>query len=92
MFITLQSVKRNLGLFNLQIEDLVLGVMFILLFIIFFLLHLYTFSFFLISVGLISLIPTDFSKCSRTYKLFLLFSRFLFRDKNYYYIKERNED
>ena len=87
MFITLQSTKRNLGLFNLQMEDIILGSIFILLFVIFFLIHLYTFAIFLISIGIISLFPSDFSKCNRVYKLFNLFIKFLFKDKNYYYIK-----
>ena len=85
MYITLQTIKRNLGLFNLEMEDLIIGSIFGLVFTILFLLHLYTLSFVIISLGILSLIPMDFSKCNRMYKLFILFTRFLVKDKNYYF-------
>lgn len=85
MYITLQSIKRNLGLFNLELEDLIIGSIFIVIFTILFLLKLYTTSFVVISFGIISLVPMDFSKCNRMYKLFILFTRFIFKNKNYYF-------
>jgi len=87
LYITLQSIKRNLGLFNLELEDLIIGSIFGLLFIILFLLHFYTFSLVIISLGVLSLIPMDFSKCNRMYKLFIVFTKFLFKNKNYYFYK-----
>ena len=73
MYITLKSIKRNLGLFNLEYEDLIIGGIFILLFTILFLLKIYTLSIVVISFGILSLVPMDFSKCNRMYKLFILF-------------------
>ena len=55
MYITLQSIKRNLGLFNLEIEDLIIGSIFGLIFIVLFLLHFYTTSLVVISLGILSL-------------------------------------
>ena len=82
MYITLKSIKRNLGLFNLEYEDLIIGGIFIL-----FLLRLYTISIVIISLGIIGLVPINFSKCNRMYKLFILFSKYLFKSKNYYFYK-----
>lgn len=87
MYITLKSIKRNLGLFNLEFEDLILGGIFLLVFTILFLLKFYTASIVFIAFGIISLVPLDFSKCNRMYKLFILFVKFLFKNKNYFYYK-----
>ena len=83
MYITLKSIKRNLGLFNLEFEDLIIGGIFILVFVVLFLLKIYTIAIVVISLGVLSLVPMDFSKCNRMYKLFLLFVKYLFNDKHY---------
>lgn len=88
MYITLKSIKRNLGLFNLEIEDLIIGSIFIVSFTILFLLQIYTTSIVVISFGLISLVPIEFSKCNRMYKLFILFTIFILKDKNYYFYND----
>ena len=85
MYITLKSIKRNLGLFNLEFEDLIIGGIFILIFTILFLFKVYTLSIVVISLGVLSLVPMDFSKCNRMYKLFILFVNYLFKNRNYYY-------
>lgn len=87
MYITLKSIKRNLGLFNLEFEDLMLGGIFILIFTVLFLLKAYTIAIVIISVGAMSLVPIDFSKCNRMYKLFLLFIDYLFKNKKYYFYR-----
>jgi len=87
LYITLQSIKRNLGLFNLEIEDLIIGSIFGLIFTILFMLHFYTISLVILSLGILALIPMDFSKCNRMYKLFILFTKFIFKNKNYYFYK-----
>lgn len=87
MYITLKSIKRNLGLFNLEFEDLILGGIFILIFTILFLLKFYTLAILIISFGALSLVPMDFSKCNRMYKLFVLFIKYLFKKRDYYYYK-----
>ena len=87
MYITLQSVRRNLGLFQLEVKDLFIGAIFILLFTILFLCKFYTISLVVLAIGMISFIPVDFSKCKRAYQLFLLFMTFLKKGKNYYFYK-----
>lgn len=88
LYITLQSIKRNLGLFNLEFEDLIIGSIFGIVFTILFLLHFYTIAITLISLGIISLFPVDFSKRNRVYKLFILFIKFILKHKNYYFYNE----
>lgn len=87
MYITLKSIKRNLGLFDLEIIDLIIGGIFLLVFIILFSLKLYTSSLVVLSCSFLSLVPIDFSKCNRIYKLAILFVLFLFKNKNYYFYK-----
>jgi hypothetical protein len=81
MYITLKSIKRNLGLFNLEFEDLIIGGIFILVFTILFLLKIYTLSIVVISLGILSLVPMDFSKCNRMYKLFIYLQSIYLRIK-----------
>lgn len=88
MYITLQSIKKNLGLYNLEFEDLIIGFIFGIVFTILFLLHFYTIAITCISLGIISLFPVDFSKCNRVYKLFILFIKFILKHKNYYFYNE----
>ena len=87
MYITLKTIKRNLGLFNLEFEDLIIGGIFILIFTILFLLKIYILAILIISFGALSLVPMDFSKCNRMYKLYILFVKYLFKHKNYYFYK-----
>lgn len=91
MYITLNSIKKNISFFKLETEDLVLGFIIGLLFTIFFLLHFYTLSFLILSGGIISLLPADFSKCNRVYKLIILFFEFLMRPKIYVFRKGENK-
>ncbi len=87
MFITLQSIKRNLGLFNLEVFDIIIGTIFVVLFIITFLLKFYTLAIVIIAIGILSLVPVDFSKANRMYRLFLIFIKFMVKDKVYYFYR-----
>lgn len=91
MYITMQSKKRNLGLFNLQIQDLIIGGSFGIVFTILFLMQFYTAGIIAVSFGIISLVPMNFSKADRTYKLFFLFTKYLFSIRNYTYFKDAKE-
>ncbi len=88
MYITLKSIKRNLGLFNLEVEDLIIGSIFLIIFILLFMLRIYTISIVILSFGILSLFPINYSKCNRMYKLFVLFVKYLFKNKRYYYYKD----
>ena len=87
MFITLQSIKRNLGLFNLEVSDIIIGTIFVVLFIITFLLKFYTLAIVIIAIGILSLVPVNFSKANRMYRLFLIFIKFMVKDKVYYFYR-----
>lgn len=88
MYITMQTIKRNLGLFNLEIADLIIGVIFAISSIVFFLIQNYTIAFVILAFGVIALVPISFSKMNRIYKLLILFFKYLFSNKEYYYIKD----
>ena len=91
MYITLQTTKRNLGLFNLEIKDIVLASVFALAFIILFSLGFIQTAIITIISGVFLLIPVSFSQQNRIYKLILLVGKFLFKKKNFYYHLENNE-
>lgn len=88
MYITLKSIKKNISFFKLETEDLILGFLSGFLFTVFFLLRFYTLSFLILTGGILFLLPVDFSKCNRMYKLVILFCRFLLRPKIYVFRKE----
>lgn len=92
MYITLQSTKRNLGLFNLEIKDIVLASVFSLAFIILFSIGLYQISLITIFTGIFLLIPVSFSKQNRIYKLIILFINFVLKRKTFYYHLENQKD
>ena len=83
MYITLQSTKRNLGLFNFEIQDLIISFSFAVLFIILFIMKLYTTSFLILALGILAIVPIDFNKCNRIYKLIFLSFQFIIKNKNY---------
>lgn len=88
MYITMQTIKRNLGLFNLEIPDLIIGTIFAIISIILFLTQNYTTAFVILSFGVVLLVPINFSKMNRIYKLIILFVKYLFKKREYYYVKE----
>lgn len=92
MYITLQSIKRNLGLFNFTIEDLFIISFYGLTFTLLFLLGFYQTAIVVISLGVISLCPIDFSKTNRIYKLVVLFVNYIMRNKKFYYYKKVGEN
>ena len=72
----------------MELEDIIIGSIFGVIFTILFLLHLYTLAIIVISIGILSLIPMDFSKCNRMYKLFSLFTKFMLKNKIYYFYRD----
>lgn len=88
MYITLKSIKRNLGLFNLEVEDLIVGGILALIVMFLFITNHFTSAIVLVAITIMALLPVDFSKCNRMYKLFILFFRFVFSNKDYYFYKD----
>ena len=91
MYITLQSTKRNLGLFNLEVKDIILAGVFALMFIIFFSLGFYQTGLVFLFTGIFLLVPVSFSQKNRVYKLIILVGSFLFRNKTFYYHLETDD-
>ena len=91
MYITLQTTKRNLGLFNLEIKDIILAGVFALAFIILFALGFYQTGLILLFTGIFFLVPVSFSGQNRMYKLIILVGSFLLRKKTFYYHLENLE-
>lgn len=84
IYITLQTTKRNLGLFGFELIDLLIIGVFSLIFIILFLLQYYTIAICVIGITIVSLLPLDFSKTKRGYKLLILFVKYVLKPKDYY--------
>lgn len=92
MYITLQTTKRNTGLFKLEIKDIILASAFALAFIIFFSMGFYQFGLTIVLLGIFLLMPVSFSQQNRVYKLIILVGSFLLRKKVFYYHLENKED
>lgn len=86
MYITLQSVNKNLGFKGLEVNDLIIGIPLLLLFIILFCFikaYLIAISQLLISIFL--LLPVNVSKKNRMYKVLLLVRKYAFTSRNFTY-------
>lgn len=84
MYITLQSVKKNLGFKGLEANDLIIGIPLIILFLVLFCLleyHLIALAQLLISIFL--LLPVNVSQKNRMYKVLILVIKYLLREKEY---------
>ena len=89
MYITVKSIKRNLGFKGIEISDIVIALPMIILFIV-----LFCFTSLKIPaivglmIGLFCLLPINVSKKNRMYKVIGLIFKFLFREKIFVYQKE----
>ena len=59
MYITLESPKRKLGLFNLEFQDIIVGSIFSILFVISFIIEKYQLGLIFVGTGIFLLVPTD---------------------------------
>lgn len=89
MYITVKSIKRNLGFKGIEIPDIVIALPMIILFIV-----LFCFTPFKIPaivglmIGIFCLLPINVSKKNRMYKVIILIFKFLIREKIFVYQKE----
>ena len=89
MYITLKSIKRNLGFKGIEISDIIIAFPMIILFIILFCFTpLKILSVIGLMVGIFCLLPINVSKKNRMYKVIGLIFKFLFREKIFVYQKE----
>lgn len=88
MYITLKSIRKTLGKY-IEYTDLYIALPSIILFLILFMIkETRIISFVFITIVLFLLIPINLSKKNRMYKIIGLFISYIFRCKNYIYIKE----
>ena len=89
MYITVKSIKRNLGFKGIEISDIVIALPMIILFIV-----LFCFTSLKIPaivglmIGIFCLLPINVSKKNRMYKVIGLIFKFSIREKIFVYQKE----
>lgn len=89
MYITLKSIKRNLGFKGIEIIDIIIAVPIIFLFIVLFCFtSLKIPSVVGLMIGIFCLLPINVSKKNRMYKVIGLIFKFLIRKKIFVYQKE----
>ena len=89
MYITLKSIKRNLGFKGIEISDIIIALPMIIVFIVLFCFtQLKILSVIGLMIGIFCLLPINVSKKNRMYKVIGLIFKFLFREKIFVYQKE----
>ena len=86
MYITLKSIKRNLGFKGIEIADIFIAFPIIVLFIILFCFTSFKIpSLIFLLVGIFCLLPINVSKKNRMYKVLGLMFQFISRQKIFIY-------
>lgn len=89
MYITVKSIKRNLGFKGIEISDIVIALPMIILFIVLFCFTPLKIPAIVgLMIGIFCLLPINVSKKNRMYKIIGLIFKFLFREKFFVYQKE----
>lgn len=92
MYITINSMKKTLGKY-IEMNDLYVGIPMLMIFLILFAFTPYKLiSIIFFTTCVFLMIPINLSKKNRMYKVLGLFFTFILKKKNYYYIKEKEED
>lgn len=92
MYITLKTIKRQVGFKGIEATDLIIGcpLLFILL-MMFSISSLRMFSIILFAIAVFMFLPINLSKKNRMYKVIFLVIKYLFKPKEYLYQKEDKE-
>lgn len=86
MYITLKSIKRNLGFKGIEISDIVIALPIIILFIVLFCFTpLKIPALVFLMIGVFCLLPINVSKKNRMYKVIGLIFRYIIRIKTFVY-------
>lgn len=87
MYITIKSLKKNLGKF-IEITDLYIGIPMLFIFLIIFSFTNFKLeSLVFLSICLFMMIPINMSKKNRMYKIIIMIIRYVFRCKEYVYFQ-----
>ena len=88
MYITVKSIKRDLGFKGIEIPDILIGFPIITIFILLFSLTPYKIpAIIILMVGIFILLPVNVSKKNRMYKIIILIFSYCYRRKIYIYSK-----
>lgn len=88
MYITVKSIKRNLGFKGIEISDIVIALPIIILFIVLFCFTPLKIPAIVgLMIGIFCLLPINVSKKNRMYKVMGLIFKFLIKEKIYVYQK-----
>lgn len=89
MYITVKSIKRNLGFKGIEISDIIIALPIIFLFIIIFCFTTFKIPAIVgLMIGIFCLLPINVSKKNRMYKVIILIFKFICRNKLYIYKTE----
>ena len=89
MYITVKSIKRNLGFKGIEISDIVIALPIITLFIILFCFTPLKIPAIVgLMIGIFCLLPINVSKKNRMYKVLILIFQYIFRTKIFVYQKD----
>lgn len=89
MYITINSIKKTLGKY-IELTDLYIGIHMIMIFLTLFAFTSHKlFSIIFLTICVFLMIPINLSKKNRMYKVLGLFFKYIFKCKNYIYMKER---
>ena len=89
MYITVKSIKRNLGFKGIEISDIIIALPMIILFIVLFCFTPLKIPAIVgLMIGVFCLLPINVSKKNRMYKVIGLIFKFLIREKIFVYQKE----
>lgn len=90
MYITVKTIKRNLGFKGIEVSDIIIALPMIILFIVLFCFTPLKIPAIVgLMIGIFCLLPINVSKKNRMYKVIGLIFKFLFNEKIFVYQKER---
>ena len=89
MYITVKSIKRDLGFKGIEITDIVIALPIIILFIIVFCFTRFKIpAIVFLMLGIFSLLPINVSKKNRMYKVMILMFKYITRTRVFVYKKK----
>ena len=92
MYITISSIKKSLGKY-IEMTDLYIGLPILFLFLTLFSIDgTRGIALILLTTGVFLMLPVNFSKKNRMYKIVILFIKYLFGVKEYVYMKGDNNE
>lgn len=92
MYITVKSIKKNLGFKGIEVSDIIIALPVLIIFIILFCFTPFKIlSIIGLMIAIFCLLPVNVSKKNRMYKVLILIFKYLIRDKIYIYKIERGD-